>query len=78
MKPGIEIDDDELVFGDYLHPTPDGRYTLLRGRYRGAFVDTVPRGYIRNFILEKCIEDLTRKERQLFELYGKKDADAKS
>jgi len=61
------------ALGDYLQRFPDGRYIILRGKYKGAYADTVPRGYIRKFILTKCIDDLTPSELELFTHYGRKD-----
>ena len=45
-----------------------GRYVILKGKYRGSFVDTIPRGYIRKVVLDKW--DLTDDERAIFEYHG--------
>ncbi len=61
--------------GDYLQQAPNGRYIILRGKYRGSYADTVPRGYVRKFVLVKWIDDLTEDEQAIFEKLGRKDED---
>lgn len=56
--------------GDYLTETKSGRAVLLRGKFRGAYIDTVPAGYIGRFLLVKCREDMTPKEIELCERYA--------
>jgi len=58
------------AMGDYIQRMPNSRYILLRGRFKGGYLDTVPSGYIRNFILKKCIEDMTPTEIELCEKYA--------
>jgi hypothetical protein len=60
-----ELDDTHLV-GPYLNAFGNGRYIVLRGKYKGSFLDTIPKGYIRKFVLTKWVEDMTPYERTLF------------
>jgi hypothetical protein len=64
---GLEEMTSSSLLGEYLQESIDGRHILLRGKYRGAFLDTIPKGYIRKFVLVKLIDDLTEKEHELFE-----------
>lgn len=72
MKKGREEMNDAgpAAIGDYIQRMANGRYTLLRGRFKGGYLDTVPSGYLRNFILKKCIEDMTPTEIELCEKYA--------
>lgn len=56
--------------GDYLTETRDNRVVLLRGKFKGAYLDTVPAGYIGRFLLVKCRGDMTPKEIELCERYA--------
>lgn len=56
--------------GDYLQETQEGRVVILRGKYKGAFFDTVPAGYIGRFLLQKCRTDMTPQEIKLCERYA--------
>lgn len=69
-----EWDAREHQLGEYLAFSA-GRYILLRGKYRGAFLDTVPRGYLRNYVLNKWRDSFNEEEEQLFEQYAKKGHD---
>ena len=42
------------------------RFIMLFGKYSGAYADTIPRGYIRNYILKKYEDDLTDTEQAVF------------
>jgi hypothetical protein len=55
------------LLGQYLQEERDGRITLLRGKWASAYLHDVPRGYVRNYILKTWIDDMTEKERELFE-----------
>lgn len=65
VKRGLEELDDMRPLGDYLQRFPNGRCILLRGKFKGAYVDTVPTGYLEKFVLEKW--DLTEAERDIIE-----------
>jgi hypothetical protein len=54
------------LLGEYLQESINGRHLLLRGKYRGAFLDTIPKGYIRRFVLVKLVDELTEREQELF------------
>lgn len=58
------------AMGDYIQRMANGRYILLRGRFKGGYLDTVPSGYIRNFLLKTCKEDMTPTETELCEKYA--------
>jgi len=72
-KRGLEELGDAALQGGYLQRLPTGRCIVLRGKYRGAFADTVPRGYIRKFVLVKWRDNLNPAELALFEEWGRKD-----
>ncbi|MGD9209121.1 MAG: hypothetical protein PVI90_00020 [Desulfobacteraceae bacterium] len=57
------------VLGDYLSKTINGRIILLRGKYKGAYLNTVPTGYVKNFLLKQCYEDMLPEEIKLCETY---------
>jgi hypothetical protein len=61
------------LLGEYLQEEEDGQHTLLRGKWRSAYLSDVPRGYVRNFILKTWIDDMTEEERELFEARAKKE-----
>jgi len=61
--------------GDYLQELPNGRCIILRGKYRSSYADTVPRGYIRKFVLKKWVDGMTPDEQAIFEKLGRKDED---
>ena len=61
--------------GDYLQELPNGRCIILRGKFRGSYADSIPRGYIRKFILEKWVDGMTPDEQAIFEELGRKDED---
>jgi len=67
-----EYEDNAL--GDYLMFS-EGQYVLLRGKYRGTPLDKVPRGYVREYILNAWKESLSEEEQQLFEQRAKKGLD---
>ena len=51
-------------YGETLQPYRDtGRYIILKGKYRGSFIDTVPVGYLEKIVLAKW--DMTEKERRI-------------
>lgn len=56
--------------GDYIQRTSGGRFIVLRGKFRGGYLDTIPRGYVRNFLLKTCREDMTPHEIKLCEAYA--------
>ncbi|MHC4620544.1 MAG: hypothetical protein ACYTEQ_22580 [Planctomycetota bacterium] len=68
-----ELEGGMTSLGSYLQQFPGGRCIVLRGKYKGAYADTIPRGYIRKFILVKWRDDLTPAELALFEEWGKTD-----
>ena len=76
MKPGFEELTSSTNLGAYLSESVDGRYILLRGKFRGAFLDTIPTGYIKRFVLVKLLEELTDRERELFEACVPEETDA--
>ena len=60
-----------LMLGDYLQQqTPEGDCIILRGKYKGCYLNTVPKGYVRSFILKKW--ELTPPEQILFETRAKR------
>lgn len=73
MKKGMEELSQSFQLGDYLQQTPNGRHILLRGKFKGGYLDSIPRGYIRKFLLVKCVDDMTATEKELFEERGKLD-----
>ena len=73
MKRGVQELTGPRQLGDYLLKTDDGRHTVLRGKYKGAFIDEIPGGYIRHYILLKWADSMNPAEQQLFEQYGKKE-----
>jgi len=73
MKKGMEEISGYQQIGDYLQEVEGGRHIILRGKFKGGYLDTIPRGYIRKFILKKWIDGMTEEELELFEKYGKKD-----
>lgn len=57
------------ALGSYVQQlSPEGRCIILIGKYKGSFLDTVPKGYVRSFILKKW--ELTPLEQKLFEVYA--------
>lgn len=72
-KRGMEELADAPLLGSYLQRVPGGRYIVLRGKYKSAFADTLPRGYVRKFILVKWRDDMTPAELKLFEKWGHKE-----
>jgi len=77
VKLGFEELTPSTTLGTYLSESVDGRHILLRGKYRGAFLDTIPTGYIKRFVLVKLLEELTDRERELFEACVPKENDAR-
>ena len=69
---GREIENTNAL-GDFLYLDADHRYIIARGKFRGAYADTIPRGYIRNFILKTCRDELTNKELELFTGWSQKE-----
>lgn len=69
LKKGREFTAPPLL-GNYLHKAKDNRVTLLRGKYKGAYLDTVPVGYVGQFLLTQCREDMTTEEIKLCEAYA--------
>jgi hypothetical protein len=63
------------ILGNYLQEEEDGQLTLLRGKYASCYLQDVPRGYVRKYILKAWIEDMTDEERELFEARAKKEED---
>jgi hypothetical protein len=63
------------ILGNYLQEEEDGQITLLRGKYSSCYLQDVPRGYIRKYIMTAWIEDMTDEERELFEARAKKEED---
>ena len=57
----------------YLRLDRYGQPILLRGKYAGEPLNRVPRGYIRKFILQAWMDEMTCEEREIFEHYGKKE-----
>lgn len=55
------------ILGNYLQEEEDGQLTILRGKYASCYLQDVPRGYVRNYILKTWIDDMTEEERELFE-----------
>lgn len=55
------------LLGEYLQEEEDGRITLLRGKWASCYLEDVPRGYVRNYILKAWVDDMTDEERELFE-----------
>lgn len=62
------------LLGNYLQEEEDGQITILRGKYASCFLDDVPRGYVRNYILKNWTEDMSEEERELFEARTMKEA----
>lgn len=58
------------AIGDYVQRVAGGRYIVLRGKFKGGYLDTIPRGYVRNFLLKTCREDMTPLEIELCEAYA--------
>lgn len=65
---------EDHALGDYLMFS-EGRYIVLRGKYKGTPLDQVPRGYVREYILYAWKESLSEEEQQLFEQRTKKGHD---
>jgi hypothetical protein len=76
MKPGFEELTTSTQLGSYLAESVADRYVVLRGRYRGTFLDTIPKGYIKRFVLVKLLDELTDRERELFEACVPEESDA--
>jgi hypothetical protein len=55
------------LLGQYLQEEEDGRVTLLRGKWASCYLEDVPRGYVRNYILKAWVDDMSEEERELFE-----------
>lgn len=77
MKLGFEELTPSTMLGAYLSESIDGRHILLRGKFRGAFLDTIPTGYIKRFVLVKLCDELTDRERELFEACIPEEHDAR-
>jgi len=58
--------------GDFLQKYPGG-VLLLRGKFAGQYLHSVPRGYVRKYILVNWIDDMTPRELELFTLHGQKE-----
>ena len=56
--------------GNWLLQHEDGRVTILRGKFAGAYFNTVPAGYIGRFLLQKCRDELNPRELELCEKYA--------
>lgn len=69
IKKGREFTDPP-VLGNYLHRMKDKRIVLLRGKFKGAYLDTIPVGYIGQFLLTQCRTDMTTEEIKLCETYA--------
>lgn len=69
LKKGREFTAPPLL-GNYLHRTKNNRVTLLRGKYKGAYLDTIPVGYVGQFLLTQCREDMTTEEIKLCEAHA--------
>lgn len=68
-----EMDEfEDHALGDYLMFS-EGRYLVLRGKYKGTPLDQVPRGYVREYILNAWKESLSEEEEQLFLERTKRD-----
>jgi len=68
-----EMDEfEDHALGDYLMFS-EGQYVLLRGKYKGTTLDKVPRGYVREYILDAWKESLSEEEEQLFTERTKRD-----
>lgn len=78
MKGREELEGCTRPLGDYLVELPGGRHLILRGKFKGSYADTIPRGYIRNFLLKKCQDNMTDEEIRLFEQFGRKDEDGRT
>jgi hypothetical protein len=61
------------LLGQYLQEEEDGRVTLLRGKWASCYLEDVPRGYVRNYILKAWVDDMSEEERELFEQRIKED-----
>jgi hypothetical protein len=67
-----EMDEfEDHALGDYLMFS-EGQYVLLRGKYKGKPLNQVPRGYVREYILNAWKDALSEEEHQIFAQYGKK------
>jgi hypothetical protein len=73
MSRGLEEFEGPRDLGVFLMEIPGGRHIMLRGKFRGGYLDTIPRGYLRKYVLQKWIEDMSEEERTLFEKYGRKE-----
>lgn len=72
-KKGCEELSTARALGDFLFQEKSGRCKVLRGKYRGRYINEVPRGYVRKFILTAWREDMNPLELEIFEHYGKKE-----
>lgn len=54
------------TLGEYLQEEEDGRITLLRGKWSSCFLEDVPRGYVREYVLKQWLDDMTDEEKELF------------
>ena len=59
--------------GEFLQEEEDGRITLLRGKWSSCYLEDVPRGYVRNYILKTWTDDMTEEEKELFEQRTQED-----
>ena len=64
MTEGLEELGEPDVYGNALQPYRNtGRFIILKGKYKGSFVDTVPKGYLEKVVLAKW--DMTDEERTI-------------
>lgn len=70
MKGREELESGPRPLGDYFQMMPNGRVIILRGKFKAAYLDSIPGGYIRNFLLKKCKQDMTPREIELCERYA--------
>jgi len=64
MTEGLEELGEPDVYGNAIKPYRNtGRFIVLKGKYKGSFIDTVPKGYLEKVILAKW--DMTDEERTI-------------
>lgn len=64
VSEGLEELGEPDAYGNAIKPYHDtGRYIILKGKYQGSFVDTIPRGYLEKVVLGKW--DMTNEERAI-------------
>tara|TARA_Y100000296_G_C5171368_1_gene257462 strand:- start:1216 stop:1437 length:222 start_codon:yes stop_codon:yes gene_type:complete len=59
--------------GVFLRETAEGDIYILRGKFQERKIEEVPRGFIRKYVLNAWREDMTPRELEIFEQYGRKD-----